>query len=64
MQKDVKLFVGKLVQGAEVVHNVQLQATQRKFEIIELLEAEKWDQFDEDRHTVGTFIAWDLKDTR
>ena len=64
MQQDLKLFVGKLVPGAEVVHNMQLQGTQRKFEIIKLIEAEKWDQFDEDRHTAGAFIAWDLRDTQ
>ena len=61
MEKDLKLFIGKLVQGAEIVHNVQLQGSQRKFEIIKLVEAEKWDRFDKDRHTVGAFIAWDLK---
>lgn len=57
MQQDRKLFVGKLIPGAAIVHNVELQDTQRKFEIISLIDAEKWENFDKDRHTIGTFIA-------
>lgn len=64
MEKDLKLFVGKLIPGADIVHNVLLEGTQRKFEIIKLVDASKWDQYDEDRHTVGTYIAWDLKNTQ
>ena len=55
MEKDLKLFVGKLVVGAEVVHNVQLQGSQRKFEILKLVEAENWSKFDKHRHIVGAF---------
>jgi len=58
---ELKLFVGKLIPNAEVVHNRALQGTERKFEIISLINASKWEQFDEDIHGVGTFIAWDLK---
>ena len=61
MEEDRILFVGKLVKGAEVVHNVQLKASERKFEIIKLVEAENWEKYDKDLHTVGAFIAWDLK---
>ena len=64
MEKDRKLFVGKLIPGSDIVHNVLLQGTQRKFEIISIIDAKKWENFDEDKHMEGTFIAWDLKDTQ
>lgn len=64
MQEELKFFVGKLIPGAEMVHNVQLQGSERKFEIVKLVQAEKWNQFDKDRHTVGAFIIWDLRDTQ
>ena len=47
-QHNGEFFEGKLVPGAEVVHNVQLQGSQRKFEIVKLVQAERWNQFDED----------------
>lgn len=61
MDQDRKLFVGKLIPGADVVHNIPLVDTQRKFEIVSVIDAKQWEHFDEDRHTEGTFIAWDLK---
>ena len=63
-EKDQNLFLGRLITGATVVHNVPLEGTQRKFEILELLNAKHWEKIDGDKHTEGTFIAWDLKDTQ
>ena len=62
IKQDQKLFLGKSVPGADVVHNIPLQGTQRNFEIISINDGKKCEHFDEDRHMQGTFIAWDLKD--
>ena len=62
-EKDQKLFVGEIDSWADVVHNIHLQGTQRKFEIISIIDAKEWKAFDEDRHMQGTVIPWDLKDT-
>ena len=64
IKEDQKLFLRKLIPGADVVDNIPWQGTQRKFEIISIIDAKKWDHFDEDRHMEGTFIAWSLKDAQ
>lgn len=48
MEHDHKLFTGKLIHGAVIEHNVPLEGNQRKFEIIEVIHAKKWEHFDED----------------
>ena len=64
MKEDRKLFLGKLVLGADFVHSILLQGTQIKFEITSIIDTKKWEHFDEDRCMEGTFNAWDLKDAQ
>ena len=60
MNDNCNIFLGKLVPG-KVVHNRVLEGSERRFLISVVINAEKWKQFDKDRHTVGAYIAWDLK---
>ena len=46
-----------------VVQNRALQGTGRKFLISSVIDVGRWDGYDEDSHTVGTYIAWDLQNT-
>ena len=62
MKDSCKIFLGKLVPG-DVLHNRVLQGSERKFLISLVIKAEKWEEFDEDRDMVGSYIAWDLKNT-
>ena len=46
---------------AELVHNQPLKQSEGKFLIVDVLsETEKWTGYDEDRHSINSFIAWDL----
>lgn len=58
-------LVGKLYPSKPgiLVHNKPLLNTQWKFRIYEVLET-NWEGYDEDFHCVGTFVAWDIENTR
>ena len=42
-----------------MVHNIPLPKTHQKFRIDDVL-LTNWEGFDEDRHCVGAFLAWDM----
>ena len=45
----------------ELVHKQPLKQHEGKFLIVDVLsEAERWTGYDEDRHCINSFIAWDL----
>ena len=57
------IFVGKLYPGAKVVHNIPLVGSQRRFKIISLINTSNWNKYYVEKHQIGSFIAWDLKDS-
>lgn len=57
-----KLFIAKLhpTEPGDTVHHKVLKACERKFEIIKVIDAHHWSGYDEELHSVGSFIAWDI----
>ena len=61
------LFLCTLVSRKEGqnVHNKPLGKNEGKFSICEVLsDVKQWPEYDEDRHCEGTFIAWNMADSR
>ena len=59
-----KLFVGKNIptKPNELVHNKLMKENEGKFEILEVLrDAQQWDGYDEDVHSVGSYVVWKMK---
>ena len=63
-QKKIDCFMGKMipVKPGVLVHNKKLLPSQRKFSIDKVLST-NWNGYDEDKHTVGSYVAWELDDT-
>lgn len=57
------IFEGKVQEGAEVVHGHQLKGSEQKYLITKVVNSHLYEKFDEDRHCVGSYIAWDKKNT-
>ena len=62
-----KIFIGKLIltKPGEVVHHHTLHSSERKFEVTRVIDCNTpfWEEFDEDIHSVGSYIAWDLRNS-
>ena len=57
------IFEGKVQEGAEVVHGYQLKGSEQKYLITKVVNSHLYEKFDEDRHCVGSYIAWDKQNT-
>ena len=56
------IFEGKVQEGAEVVHGHQLKGSEQRY-LINYKGSHLYEKLDEDRHCVGSYIAWDKKNT-
>ena len=61
-----RLFVAERVKQTEYVHNEKMKHGFAKFLIrtVFIQRAPSWNKFDLDKHCVGSFIMWKLKNTR
>ena len=66
MQNKKKIFLGRLIptEPGAIVHHKLLNESERKFEIINVLDSAHWDSFDPDLHSIGSFITWDINNTK
>ena len=66
MQNKKKIFLGRLIptEPGAIVHLKLLNESERKFEIINVLDSAHWDSFDPDLHSIGSFITWDINNTK
>ena len=63
MSGSLRCFIANMIstESGAIVHNKELLESQRKFLIVDVLDT-TWEGFDEDIHTAGSFLAWNLED--
>ena len=65
LYNDRKMLMGKLIptKPGELVHHHVLHSSERNFEITRVIycNTSLWEEFDEDIHSVGSYVAWDLR---